>query len=304
MRSPDQLCTLHSEPQGSRVLVHAFSGFLDAGGAVRTATAHILASGERRLVASFDSDELLDYRARRPMMTFVSDHFAAVDMPTITLHEITDAAGTPFLLLSGPEPDYQWNSFVATVEDLVDRFGIAQVVGLAAIPWPAPHTRPLGVTRHGNDQTHLAGRIPLVGTIEVPGHIGGMLELGLGQAGHPVLGLAAHVPHYLVQFDYPRAAITLLHELSETTGLVIPTESLVPAADRAHAEVEAQVDASVEVGSVVRALEQQYDAVAVTGPLASSDLLADGEVPSGDQLAAQVERFLAEMGERESGDET
>lgn len=304
MRSPDQLCTLHSEPAEVRTLVHAFTGFLDAGGAVRTATAHLLGLGERRLIASFDSDELLDYRARRPTMTFVSDHFAAVDMPTISLYEVTDAAGTPFLMLSGPEPDYQWNSFVAAVEDLVDRFGISQTVGLAAIPWPAPHTRPLGVTRHGNDQARLAGRIPLVGTIEVPGHIGGLLELGLGEAGHTVLGLAAHVPHYLVQFDYPRAAITLLAELGEVTGLAIPTEALSAAADRAHAEVEAQVEASVEVGSVVRALEHQYDAAALFTEQPPPELLSEGEVLSGEQIAAQVERFLAEMGERESGDES
>lgn len=303
MRAFDELVTVHADPTRPRVLVHSFTGFLDAGAAVRTATTHLLGVGERRLIASFDSDELLDFRARRPTMTFVSDHFAAVDIPVVTLHEVLDAEGTPFLLLSGPEPDYQWGSFAAAVEEFVHRFAIAEVVGLAAIPWPAPHTRPLGVTLHGNDPARLAGRLPLVGTIEVPGHMSGLIELTLGEHGHTVIGIAAHVPHYLAQFDYPRAAVTLLQELSVATGLALPTDALGPAAERAQTEVDAQVESNPEIATVVRALEQQYDAMGLGSPV-SSDLAPDGEVPSGDQIAAAVERFLAEMGERDGGEDS
>jgi hypothetical protein len=285
--------------------VHAFTGFLDAAGAVKTATAHLLGAGEHRLIASFDADELIDYRARRPALTFVSDHFANVNIQTVTLHEVLDAAGIPFLLLSGPEPDYQWGSFAAAVEDLVEQFEVSLIVGLTAVPWPTPHTRPLGATWHGNDLARLAGRVPIVGTIEVPGHVSGLLELSLGQSGHDVLGIAAHVPHYLAQFDYPRAAMTLIDDLAAATGLVLPSSGLEAAAQKANTDVNEQVSNSMEISSVVRALEQQYDSVQLQVPVAeASELLDDGKVPTGDQIAAQVERFLAEMGERESGEDS
>ena len=305
MRSTDELCTIHSEPAPGAVLVHAFTGFLDAAGAVKTATTHLLGAGEHRLIASFDADELIDYRARRPALTFVSDHFANVNIQTVTLHEVLDAAGTPFLLLSGPEPDYQWGSFVAAVEDLVEQFQVSLIVGLTAVPWPTPHTRPLGATWHGNDPERLAGRVPIVGTIEVPGHVSGLLELSLGQSGHDVLGIAAHVPPYLAQFDYPRAAMTLIDDLSKATGLVLPSSGLEAAAQKANSDVDEQVSNSMEISSVVRALEQQYDSLQLQVPIAeTSELLDDGKVPTGDQIAAQVERFLAEMGERESGEDS
>lgn len=297
---------MHTEPAPGAVLVHAFTGFLDAASAVRIAAQHLVGSGEHRLIASFDADELIDYRARRPTLTFVGDHFAAVDAPSITLYEVLDAAGTPYLVLSGPEPDYQWNSFVNAIAWLIERFDIGLVVGLSAIPWPVPHTRPLGSTWHGNDPAMLVGRPPVVGTIEVPGHISGMLELGLGESGHPVLGIAAHVPHYLAQFEYPQVAITLVDELCEATGLVLPTDGLRASADRARGEVDAQVDGSAEVQSVVAALEQQYDTAELQQSMAErveSDLLDDGEVPSGDEIAAQVEQFLADMRQGEGEDD-
>ena len=179
------------------------------------------------------------------------------------------------------------------------------IVGMTAVPWPTPHTRPLGATWHGNDPERLAGRIPIVGTIEVPGHVSGLLELSLGQSGHDVLGIAAHVPHYLAQFDYPRAAMTLIEDLSKAAGLVLPSAGLEAAAQKANSDVDEQVSNSMEISSVVRALEQQYDSLQLQVPVAeASELLDDGKVPTGDQIAAQVERFLAEMGERELGEDS
>ena len=163
MRSPDELITIHHETAFVEppVLVHAFAGFVDAGGGVRLAAEHILTSCEHTLIASFDVDELLDYRARRPRMSFVVDHFASVDMPQILLYDVTDSHGTRFLLLVGPEPDYQWMRFMAAVDAIVARYGVRLAAGLSAIPWPAPHTRPVGVTIHGSDPSLVFG-IPAV----------------------------------------------------------------------------------------------------------------------------------------------
>ncbi len=122
MRPPQELFTLHREVDFDEppVLVYAFSGFVDAGGGVRLAADHILQSCEFRLIATFDVDELIDYRARRPRMSFVVDHFASVEIQQIVLHEVTDGAGHRFLLLTGPEPDYQWLRFLAAVDVIVE----------------------------------------------------------------------------------------------------------------------------------------------------------------------------------------
>ncbi|NDG95909.1 MAG: PAC2 family protein, partial [Actinobacteria bacterium] len=185
MRSPRKLLTFHTDPSTiapPRVptLVHAFQGFVDAGGGVRQAADHIRETCTTELVATFDSDELLDYRARRPRMTFSSDHFSAVESSRLEVNRVVDAEGRDFFLLDGPEPDYQWNRFLAAVDLLVDEFGLSHAVGLTAIPWPAPHTRPIGITVHGNDAALTAGRSAVLGDIEVPGHMGALLEFHLG----------------------------------------------------------------------------------------------------------------------------
>lgn len=299
MRSPEELFTRHREVQFSEppVLIHAFSGFVDAGAGVRIASEHLLESLPHQLIASFDVDELLDYRARRPRMTYVVDHFSSVDVPQIDLHEVTDPTGQRFLLLTGPEPDYQWLRFLSAVESLARSYDVRLAVGLSAIPWPIPHTRPLGITVHGSEPQLVAGHVPVIGEIEVPGHVGAMLELHLGQQGVPSMGVTAQVPHYLVQFEFPRAASTLLAGVAAATGLVLPTAGLEPAARQADADVAQQLAGNDEFATVVAALEQQYDQMAAitsgtTGGI--GDLAADG-VPTGEEIAAQVELFLSSL---------
>ena len=279
-------------------MVHAFAGFVDAGNGVRLAAEHILAAYDHRLLVSFDSDACIDYRARRPKMSFRADHFAAVEMPHIAMHEVIDGAGRPFLLLVGPEPDYQWQRFTSVVQDLVRRFGVRLAVGLSAIPWPAPHTRPIGLALHGNDRSLIQGALPIVGDIEVPGHVGALLEYELGQRGLPSMGVTAQVPHYLVQFEYPRAAQALLDGLTRMTGLTLVSAGLADAAARADGEVAEQLAGNEEFSSVLVALEQQYDQVMPAPPSAES--LANAPVPSADEIAAQVEAFLHGLSDGES----
>jgi hypothetical protein len=280
------------------VLVHAFAGFVDAGNGVRLAAEHILTAHEHRLLVSFDSDACIDYRARRPKMSFRMDHFAAVEMPHVAMHEVIDGSGQPFLLLVGPEPDYQWQRFTAVVQDLVRRFGVRLAVGLSAIPWPAPHTRPIGLALHGNDRSLIQGALPIVGDIEVPGHVGALLEYELGQRGLTSMGVTAQVPHYLVQFEYPRAAQALLDGLTRMTGLTLMSSGLADAAARADGEVAEQLAGNEEFSSVLVALEQQYDQVMPAPP--SAEPMANAPVPSADEIAAQVEAFLHGLSDGES----
>jgi hypothetical protein len=306
MRSPDDLFTVHQEARfdDPPILLYAFSGFVDAGGGVRLAADHILEQCQHSLVATFDADELLDYRARRPRMTYVIDHFASVDVPEIVLHDVTDEAGQRFLLLTGPEPDYQWLRFLAAVDRIVERFGVRMAVGMTAIPWPIPHTRPLGVTVHGSEPELLAGHVSVLGEIEVPGHVAAMLELHLGQQGTPSMGITAQVPHYLVQFEFPRAAATLLEAVTRATGLVFAVADLDAAVQRADAEVTQQLEGNDEFANVVAALEQQYDQMATLadGPATGLSDMASERMPTGEEIAAQVEQFLSSLDDPDDPD--
>ena len=298
---PSELYALEPDlPElGTPVLVQALDGFVDAGGARRLAREQLLAAHGSRVVATFDVDALLDYRARRPAMTFDEDHWAEYADPQLAVHLAHDAEGTPFLVLAGPEPDVRWEAFTAAVVQLVEALGVRMSVGLNAIPMAVPHTRPLGIIAHATRPELVAGHERWVGTVQVPGSAGHLLEYRMGQAGKDAAGFAVAVPHYLAEAEYAPAALALLGSVAALTGLSFTTGPL----DESGAAVRAQVDETVagsdEVRGVVEALERQYDAY-LAG--AGRSLLAEmgGSLPTAEELGDELERFLAEQ----SGDGT
>jgi len=192
------------------VLVQALTGFVDAGSAIQLFRENLLDALETRVVATFDLDQLLDYRSRRPPMIFVEDHWESYDAPSLALHLVRDQLGTEFLMLAGPEPDLQWERFIAAVTGLIERFGVKLTVGLNAIPMAVPHTRPVSVTAHATDVRLLGDHESWLQRVQVPASVGNLLEFRLGAAGHDALGFAAHVPHYLAQTTYPAATELLI----------------------------------------------------------------------------------------------
>lgn len=294
---PGELYELHLErPEidllGEPVLIVALDGYIDAGSGVRLAVDHLLTNLEHTVVATFDVDQLIDYRARRPTLTYQSNAFTAYQAPELVVHQLTDTNGTTFLMLSGPEPDNQWERFVAAVGQVADRFAVRVTVGLMAIPMGVPHTRPMGMSSHATRAGLLPEQEDWLGTIAVPGHAVGLLEYRFGRAGRDTIGFAAHVPHYIARSDYPETARTLLQATSDATGLFLPTGGLDDAAADVREELAKQVADNVEVAEIVRALEQQYDAyVSATG----HGLLAQSApLPTADELGAQFEAFLAD----------
>ncbi|MBB3085684.1 proteasome assembly chaperone family protein [Geodermatophilus sabuli] len=282
------------------VLVHDLAGEFDAAHAGALAGAHLLASLPNEVIARFDVDSLVDYRAHRPRMTFNGDHYESFAAPELLLHALEDDAGEPFLLLHGAEPDFAWERFVAAVAGLVERLGVTSVVALQAIPMPVPHTRPVTVTAHASRRPLIAEYPVYWGEMRIPGSVAALLELRLGEAGVDAFGVAAHVPHYLAQATFPAASLTLLEHLSRLTGLHVPTDSLREAAEVHRTEVDEQIGRSSENTAVVAALEQQYDQF--TTAREGSELLSEiGEVPSGEEIGAELERFLAEQ-ERRRGE--
>ncbi|MEH1166157.1 PAC2 family protein [Micromonospora sp. CPCC 205539] len=280
---------------GQPVLIQALTGFVDAGNASRLAREQLLTSLESRSIATFDVDQLFDYRSRRPVMTFVEDHWESFDAPQLELHLLHDDDETPFLLLTGPEPDLQWERFTAAVAGLAARLDVRLTVGLNSIPMAVPHTRPTGVTAHATRPELIAGYEPWLQRVQVPSSVGHLLEFRLGEQGRDALGFAAHVPHYVAQTEYPAAAEVLLTSVSRSTGLLLPGDGLRSAAEVVRVEIDRQVAQTEDAAALVQALEEQYDAFA--RGRGEKSLLAPevGPLPTADELGAELERFLAEQ---------
>jgi len=289
------------DQRAALVLVHDLAGEFDAAHAGALAGSHLLASLPHQLVARFDTDALVDYRGHRPRMVFSGDRYESITSPEINLYAVEDDGGTPFLLLHGSEPDFAWERFIAAVLQLVDRFGVTSVVALHAIPMPVPHTRPVTVTAHATRRPLIESYPVYWGEMRIPGSAGALLEMRMGEAGVDALGIAAHVPHYLASATYPAASLTLLEHLERLTGLHVPTETLREAAEANRTEIDEQIGRSAENTAVVAGLEEQYDSF--TAARESTGLLGSaGEVPSGEEIGAQIERFLAEQDRRPGGD--
>jgi predicted ATP-grasp superfamily ATP-dependent carboligase len=282
------------EERSGLVLVHDLAGEFDAAHAGALAGAHLLDALPSQLIARFDVDALVDYRGHRPRMVFSGDRYESITSPEIGLYALEDDAGEPFLLLHGVEPDYAWERFIAAVLQLIERLGVTRVVALHAIPMPVPHTRPVTVTAHATRRQLIESYPVYWGEMRIPGSVGALLELRLGEAGVDALGVGAHVPHYLAQATYPAASLTLLEHLEKLTGLHVPTETLREAAEANRTEVDEQIGRSSENTAVVAALEEQFDSF--TASRDDTGLLGfGGEMPSGEELGAQIERFLAEQ---------
>jgi PAC2 family len=276
------------------VLVHSLEGFLDAGNAAALATQALLAQSSGRVVASFDIDAFYDYRARRPPMTFSESRYQDYEAPRLVVRLNHDSLGMPYLLLHGPEPDTHWEAFARAVRAVVEQFDVRLTVAMGAVPMAVPHTRPVMLTNHGTAHELLLHENIWRGQIRVPASAQALLELRLGEWGHPAMGFVAHIPHYVAQFDYPAASATMLESVEVVTGLQWDLADIEAAGEAKMAEIAAQIEDSVEVRDVVTGLEQQYDAF--HRPDEEGDALPlaeERDLPTGEELGAEFERFLA-----------
>jgi len=296
MRDPAELYDLSLEvaqvPQGLH-LVAGLTGFADAGSAVSQFSQYLLDTLDVREIATFDADALLDYRARRPVIFFDQDHLTEYTPLKLSLYLVKDELGQPFLLLTGFEPDFQWERFSEAVLQLVDKYKVKDTTWVHAIPMPVPHTRPIGVTVSGN-------RLDLIDSLSVwkprtqaPGNALHLLEFRLSELGHPTAGFVLLIPHYLADTEYPLAAVAALENISAATGLIFPTESLREENRAFLAKVDDQVEGNQELQRLVGTLEARHDSYMEDNPLPSPLMDESGELPGGDTIAAELEKFLA-----------
>lgn len=276
------------EPVSARVLLHHFDGAMDAGHAGALAVEQLLLTLPHERFATFDVDSLVDYRARRPVMTYANHTYESAVVPALALDLLQDDEGEELLLLHGAEPDFRWNEFVGAVTHLAVSLGVSQAVGMGGLPLATPHTRPTYVHHHGNRTDLLPDQPDFFGRVEVPGSMSAFLELRLGEAGLDSRGLSAGIPHYVARDDYPAGAAALLAAASQATGLALPLGDLEAAANINRAEIDAEAAGQPEVAAVVSALEAQYDAVAPVGEGTAPSV----DLPSADEIGARLEAFL------------
>lgn len=282
---------------GDLTLVCVLTGFLDAGKAAELAAGHLAELSDGLVVATFDVDSLHDYRARRPPVAFVRDHYADYEAPRLVVRSLRDTGGTPFLLLQGPEPDIRWEAFVRAVREVVEHFGVSRVVSLGAVPMAVPHTRPIAITPHANRPELVSGQSMWQGELRVPASAQSLMEIRLGEWGLDSLGFVAHIPHYLAQMEYPQAAVALLEQLEIGGRLTIDLTALREAAEITETEIDRYLASHDEVGQVVRGLEQQYDSFRSAEESGSSLLAQDQPLPTGEEIGNAFQQFLAGLDE-------
>ncbi|ARJ05472.1 PAC2 family protein [Humibacter sp. BT305] len=282
-------------------LVAGLTGFSDAGAAVAQLKEYLLESLSSTLIAEFDADELLDYRARRPVVTFDEDHISEYEPQSLRLYLMTDELGSRFLFLTGFEPDFKWERFAAAVTELVDRFKVKATTWVHAIPMPVPHTRPINVTVSGNRQELIESMSVWRPTTQAPGNAMHLVEYRLSELDHPITGFVLLVPHYLADTEFPGAALAGLESVSAATGLIFPTDRIREEGRVFLGRIDEQVTSNAELAKLVQTLEERHDAY-MEGTNLQSPLTVDGELPTADEIGAELERFLA--GKRRGDDDS
>jgi hypothetical protein len=269
------------------VLVVALEGWVDAGLGADGAISALLSAGPTELLATFDGESLIDQRARRPVVHIARGINEGLTWPVIQMRVGQDLVGAEVCFLVGPEPDFRWPSFVSSVVGLCRELRVRIVVGLGAFPAPAPHTRPVRLAATAPPASaDLVAEIGIVqGEIDVPSGVWGALELALGEAGIATVGLWARVPHYVSGMSFPSASAALLDGLSAVAGLSVDASPLHTAADASLRQVDDLISKSTEHTAMVRQLEHSVDT-------AEGNPLDIGELPTGDELAAELERYL------------
>ena len=275
-------------------LVILLTGFTDAGNAVSGLIEHLGATTDPQTLVAFDNDVLLDYRARRPIVVFDQDHLTEYRPARLELSLAHDALGQPFLLLAGYEPDFAWEAFSRAIIDFVDAFEVASVTWVHSIAMPVPHTRPLGTAVSGNRRDLIAAHSVWRPRTQVPGTAGHLLEFRLIEHDVRTVGFVLLVPHYLAESDYPETVIAAADKVMIGTGLVLRLDEVQDRREEFLARVSEQVTGSEELTQMLQTLEARYDAYMAGRDDEGEDAGFDErDLPSADELAAELERYLA-----------
>ena len=276
-------------------LVVLLTGFTDAGSAVSGLIDHLRETTDPQPVVRFDNDMLLDYRARRPVIVFDQDRLTDYRAPRLELSLAHDALGQQFLLLSGYEPDFAWNAFADAVLALATEHEVSGVTWVHAIGMPIPHTRPIGSAVSGNRRELIVSQSVWRPRTQAPSTIAHLVEYRLAERGDRVVGFVLLIPHYLAETENPDAVIAAAERVMSATGLVLTMDDVQERREEYYRRVDEQVEHNEELTNMLHTLEDRYDAYMAGRNPEEADAggFDERDLPSADELAAELERYLA-----------
>lgn len=273
-------------------MVATLSGFTDAGSSSSQTSTNIFSNLQSEMVVVFNNDELLDFRSRRPVMYFDRDHVSSYEPAELAIYLIQDEAGQPFLYLNGYEPDFRWDAFTSALVGILETLEISQFVWLHSIPFPLPHTRPLGITVSGSRAELIDRYSEWKPETQVPGNVLHLIEYRLGQVEIPCTGFVLLVPHYISDSEYPQVAVTGFELIGAATSLVFPTDQLRDLNEKFVNKLQSQLGENAELARLVEQLEQGYQSGKM-GTVKAQVLPNGPQLPSAEKLASDIEDYLA-----------
>jgi proteasome assembly chaperone (PAC2) family protein len=281
-----------AEPSGLRspILVCAFAGWNDAAGAATTALTTAAESLDAEVIAQVDPEEFFDFQANRPTIRLTEGQTREIEWPGNVLMAATPAgAERDLVLLAGTEPNLRWRTFAEGVAEAAERLGVEMVVTLGALIADVAHTLPVPVTGLASDEG-LAERLELArSNYEGPTGVVGVLHDACRRRGMPSASLWAAVPHYVAAVPNPKAALALLRRLEGLVGVAVDASELEEESESYQSQVSRAVSANPEIEELVERLEEEQ--------AESLDVAED--LPSGESLAKDFERFLRQQGDED-----
>lgn len=265
------------------LIVHSL-GWVDCGDAIARIIETIRFQGQLETIARFDTNQLVDHRSHRPTLNLVDGLRGKLEWPSIELAIGTDRDNKPFMLLDGPEPDYNWRPYVDAVAHIANEVGISALYSIGAYPTPAAHTRPIVLTHSASSNEMLGNRHVTKGAITVPVGVSVAIADALAPFGIEWLGYWAQMPYYLSGNQWPQASVALLEALCADTGLIFDLAQLKASIPEARAALEAIVTDNGLLSQVIPQLEQRHD-----------EMLAFEEgIDTGTDFETALEAFLNE----------
>jgi proteasome assembly chaperone (PAC2) family protein len=280
-----------SRPDGLRApaLVCAFSGWNDAGDAASAALTFIGESLGAERFARIDPEEFYDFQATRPHIRFIEDRQREITWPGIEIFAArVPRAPRDLILVQGPEPSMRWRTFCQHIVDLAEALGTQLVVTIGALLADVPHTQPVAITGLASDESLMTKLGIQETTYEGATGIVGVLHTAFTEAGLPSASLWASVPHYVAAAPNPKAALALVRKVEGLVAVSVDATDLENATGEYERQVGLAVQSDPDVQAFVERLEQAAEQD--TRPLGPGDL------PSGDALASEFQRFLRQQG--------
>src|SRR5271170_4678684 len=277
-------------PDGLRApaMVCAFQGWNDAGDAASSAVSFLASALDARRFARIDSEEFYDFQANRPTIRFDADERREIEWPSVEIFEASaPRAPRDLVLVQGVEPSMRWRAFTSHLVDLAEALGVQIVVSLGALLGDVPHTRPVALTGHASDGALLERLGVSSSSYEGPTGIVGVLHTACADAGLPSASLWAAVPHYVAAATNPKAALALLRRVEVLIGVSVDVSELESAATDYERQIGLAVQGDPDIQAFVERLEQAAESEEEGSP---------EDVPSGDMLAREFQRFLRQRG--------